>query len=101
MDPNPSGIRAAVRRRRRVELASNRVPAAATPGYSGKPLADKLGIKTGKRIGAVRAPKELVAWLAPLPTDAKIVTARARAIDCAMLFVTRKAGLVREFKTQV
>ena len=77
------------------------MPAAATPGYSGKSLADKLGIKPGMRIGTVGAPKELAAWLAPLPTGARLVTPRAQAIGCGMLFAARKADLVREFKTLV
>ncbi len=36
-------------------------------GYSGTPLAKKLGIKEGFRVGTVNAPEHLNALLAPIP----------------------------------
>jgi len=69
---------------------------ATIPGYSGKALADKLGIKPGMRVSVVRAPKELAALLAPLPEGATVVNARARNVRCVLLFVTRNAELVRD-----
>jgi hypothetical protein len=70
--------------------------AAHTPGYSGKPLADKLGIKPSMRVAVVHGPKEFAAWLAPLPADARLLDARAKNVGCAMLFVTRSSELVRD-----
>ena len=66
------------------------------PGYSGKPLAGKLGIKPLMRVAVVRAPKELRQWLAPLPAGAKLVDARAKGAGCAILFVSKAAELERD-----
>lgn len=44
-----------------------------TAGYSGTPLAKKLGIKDGHRVGAVNAPDHLDEILAPLPDGASVV----------------------------
>ena len=37
------------------------------PGYSGTPLAKKLGIKPGCRVLLVKAPAEYKTWLVPIP----------------------------------
>lgn len=37
------------------------------PGYSGTPLAKKLGIKPGSTIASIGAPDQYPEWLAPLP----------------------------------
>jgi len=42
-------------------------------GYSGTPLAKKLGIREGHRVGLVEAPEGFEAELAPLPEDATCV----------------------------
>lgn len=47
-----------------------------TVGYSGKALADKLGVRAGMRIAAVGAPRRYASLLAPL-TRAVSITARA------------------------
>ncbi|NIP58039.1 MAG: DUF3052 family protein [Gemmatimonadetes bacterium] len=41
-------------------------------GYSGTPLARKLGIRAGHRVGAVGAPGHLSSLLAPLPADVRL-----------------------------
>lgn len=41
-----------------------------TPGYSGTPLAKKLGVKSGALIAAINAPVDYADWLQPLPEDA-------------------------------
>ena len=43
-----------------------------TPGYSGTPLAKKLGIKAGDTIFALGAPKDYRDWLSPLPENVSI-----------------------------
>ena len=41
-------------------------------GYSGTPLARKLGIKDTMRVAALNAPDGLDEWLAPLPGGVKL-----------------------------
>ena len=48
-------------------------------GYSGTPLAQKLGIKAGHRVGLVRAPDGFEKTLAGLPDDAVRRIARENA----------------------
>jgi hypothetical protein len=47
-------------------------------GYSGTPLAKKLGIKQGHALLAVDAPENYADLLSPLPDDVMIVRADAR-----------------------
>jgi hypothetical protein len=51
-----------------------------TAGYSGTPLAKKLGIKDGFSILAVDAPANYAELVSPLPTGAEIQNAEARAL---------------------
>ena len=44
-----------------------------TAGYSGTPLAKKLGIKPGMQMYVVAAPANYSALVAPLPEDVKMV----------------------------
>jgi hypothetical protein len=66
-------------------------------GYSGTPLAKKLGIKSGTRVHAMAAPPEYRNWLAPLPEDV-IFEPRDGKGDCDIvhLFVASLAALRRE-----
>jgi hypothetical protein len=48
-------------------------------GYSGTPLAAKLGIKAGMAVAAVNAPKDYAKLVAPLPGGARISAGAARA----------------------
>lgn len=66
-------------------------------GYSGKPLVAKLDIRPGYRILLRGAPAGFAALLAPLPPEVEFVTARAGALNCAMLFTTSARDLEREF----
>ena len=59
-----------IRRDERVRAMSDPV------GYSGKPIAAKIGIKPGDRVSAIDAPAHYAALLAPLPEGAEIVPAR-------------------------
>ena len=66
---------------------------AAAAGYSGTPLAKKLGIKAGMHIAAPGAPREYRDWLAPLPAGVVIdsaVSARCRLVH---LFTSSAAEL--------
>ena len=70
-------------------------------GYSGTPLARKLGIKPGARLVLVGAPEEMPAWLAPLPEQVEIgrpgAGAGNRAADVIVFFTREAAQLEAEF----
>jgi hypothetical protein len=67
-------------------------------GYSGTPLAAKLGIKPGTVMRAVHAPKDYRELLAPLPDGARITAgARGRA-DIVHHFAKDKAGLAKALR---
>lgn len=55
-------------------------------GYSGKPLAAKLGIRPGHRIVLIEAPGDFGAILGPLPDGAVVGRGRADHIDIVLLF---------------
>jgi hypothetical protein len=63
-------------------------------GYSGTPLAKKLGIKPGSRIALIDAPRELRDWLAPLPEAVAFGKANA-STDLVHLFAQQRAVLAR------
>ena len=66
-------------------------------GYSGTPLAKKLGIKPGTKLFTVAAPGHYDELLAPLPADVKRVR-KIDAADVAHLFVTTRARLDKELR---
>ena len=75
-------------------------PSTPTPGYSGKPLAQKLGIKPGHRVALVGAPAGFAPALEPLPEGARVAAGHAGgAADVTLLFATRAADLERAFGT--
>ena len=69
-----------------------------SPGYSGTPLAKKLGLKEGTSLLPVRAPAEYFGWLGTLPKGATFTTRTSAAVDIAHLFVTKRSELARELK---
>ena len=50
----------------------------ASVGYSGMPLAKKLGLKPEMKILALNAPKDYRTWLAPLPAGVSVVSKPSR-----------------------
>jgi hypothetical protein len=70
--------------------------ATAGAGYSGTPLARKLGIGAGSRVVAVHAPAGYVDWLAPLPQDVRFEAEVSAAVDVVHVFVDRRAELKRQ-----
>ncbi len=70
----------------------------APAGYSGTPLAKKLGIAPGSRLLLVDAPDGLLAWLDPLPADVSIAARAGPSVDVAHVFVTDRAVLARRLK---
>jgi hypothetical protein len=67
-------------------------------GYSGTPLAKKLGIREGARVAAVGAPGDFERLLEPLPRGVRIGK-RARGPLDVLVFFTKRAGeLERRFE---
>ena len=62
-------------------------------GYSGTPLAKKLGIKSPVKLLMVNAPQEYKSWLGDLPEGASLVTKARKPIEAAHVFTTESAFL--------
>ena len=62
-------------------------------GYSGTPLASKLGVSAGRRILAIGAPARYRELLAPLPRGVKFVRRAAPDTDIVHLFTARREEL--------
>lgn len=68
-------------------------------GYSGTPLAKKLGIKDGSVIYAPGAPTEYGELLQPLPAGVRIETAVSASTDIVHLFETERSKLAVALRT--
>lgn len=66
-------------------------------GYSGTPLARKLGIREGSRLALLGAPEGLDEVLAPLPAGVTVLRRLGPGVDVAVLFVTERRRLERRF----
>ncbi|MFO0966692.1 MAG: hypothetical protein U0793_14055 [Gemmataceae bacterium] len=66
-------------------------------GYSGTPLAKKLGLKEGQTVAFLQAPENLTALLEPLPTDLRIHNRLAADLSVLLFFTTRRAELEKKF----
>ncbi len=64
-------------------------------GYSGTPLAEKLGIKDEFRVLALGAPKGYRALLEPLPVSVQFVSKLDRTTNVVHVFSTKKSELSR------
>jgi len=69
----------------------------AEAGYSGTPLARKLGIKGAARVALLDPPEGFDDQLAPLPDSVSIFRDLAPHLDVAVLFVTERRELERRF----
>jgi hypothetical protein len=67
-------------------------------GYSGTPLAKKLGIKPGTRLYADNAPDHYAALLEPLPEDVSFAERLTGKIDLVHLFTREAHELVPRLK---
>src|SRR5689334_14809363 len=65
-----------------------------TAGYSGTPLAKKLGIKPGQRVLTIGAPADYANLVAPLPDGAALVTRASGRPEMVHVFAHRAAELV-------
>jgi len=64
-------------------------------GYSGTPLAKKLGLKESSRILLMGAPENFANLLEPLPAGTVFEERANSSIDIAHVFVTRKEELAK------
>ena len=62
-------------------------------GYSGTPLAKKLGIRAGSRVHTIDAPPAYREWLAPLPDGVQFEAKPGAHTDIVHLFVTERTVL--------
>lgn len=68
-------------------------------GYSGTPLAKKLGFKPGLRVAAVGAPANYAKLVAPLPEGVDLGARVGKNTDIVHLFTTSKAELARKLES--
>ena len=66
-------------------------------GYSGTPLARKLGITEGSRVALLGAPEGFDDELAPMPEGVTVLRRLGAGVDVAVLFVTERRDLERRF----
>jgi hypothetical protein len=66
-------------------------------GYSGTPLAKKLGIKEGSRIALVNAPADFESELGELPDNVQFIKRAAKSLDIILFFVLTEQTLLRDF----
>jgi len=64
-----------------------------TAGYSGTPLAKKLGIKTGSEVFAVGTPPNYLRLLVPIPDNVTFADRLTASTDLVHLFTRRRAEL--------
>ena len=62
-------------------------------GYSGTPLAKKLGIGTGHRVWLVDAPANYKTLLTPLPDEVSFVSRASSTTDIAHVFTSSRRDL--------
>ena len=66
-----------------------------TAGYSGTPLAKKLGIKEGSTVFVVNPPDDYADLLAPLPAGATIIAKPQPKADIVHIFTNTRDGLFK------
>ena len=64
-----------------------------TIGYSGTPLAKKLGFKECSVVLLIDAPKDYAQLISPVPTGVQFISKPNRKVDIAHVFVTRRGSL--------
>lgn len=65
-------------------------------GYSGTPLAKKLGIKQGSRVALVGAPRDFDSTLDPLPPGVKVLRGARKSVDVVVCFCPDRRTLERD-----
>jgi len=70
-----------------------------TTGYSGTPLAKKLGIKQGMCVVVVDGPEDYTDLIAPIPDAVKITNSLQKDADILHLFTNSRNGLFNGLAT--
>jgi hypothetical protein len=68
-------------------------------GYSGTPLAKKLGIKEGARIALINAPEDFQYERDGLPDNVQFISRPTKSLDLILFFVMTEKELARDFAT--
>ena len=68
-------------------------------GYSGTPLAKKLGFTPPLTVWVSGAPEDYEAWLGELPAGVSLTSSSPRAVEAAHLFVSKRAVLEQRLTT--
>lgn len=63
------------------------------PGYSGKPLAAKLGLKPPLKLWTIDAPPEYESWLGELPEGVAVAPEPGKTLEAAHVFAMERATL--------
>ncbi|WP_193531706.1 DUF3052 family protein [Roseateles aquatilis] len=80
-------------------MATAATPAKTTAaGYSGTPLARKLGLRAGHALWVLNAPEDYDAWTAPLPEGVTRAGRPTAKVDIAHVFLVERADLARWLK---
>jgi len=66
-----------------------------TAGYSGTPLAKKLGITESSRVFLVNPPEDYERLVEPLPAGVAFEAQASQGVDIAHIFVTKKEDLAK------
>lgn len=64
-------------------------------GYSGAPLAKKLGIQEGSKLHLVQAPKDYLQLISPVPTGVNVASRMSGDVDVVHIFSTQKSQLLK------
>lgn len=70
----------------------------ATAGYSGTPLAKKLGIISGSDVALIDEPDGFRSLLDPLPPEVEFQISLRVAADVVVMFVTKRADFERQIE---
>ena len=62
-------------------------------GYSGTPLAKKLGLKPPLSLAVINAPRAYRSWLGELPSGVRIVSKVGKPLQAVHLFVAKRETL--------
>jgi hypothetical protein len=81
--------------------AAPATPVGAMAGYSGKPLVQKLGIKSGMRVALLGAPKNSAVMLGALPAGARFAGRPTVKTGLALWFVRTRREFDRGFSRAV
>jgi len=68
-------------------------------GYSGTPLARKLGIKEGGKVFAVGAPRNYLELVAPVPEGVQVVPRIDHETDIIHIFTAARKALAQALRT--